>query len=98
MERFSFDERGYLQWVQANQHGLVLNAGRSTDHTTDKLHRATCGTISGTPTRRGGEFYPETPWTGKRLKVCSLDKDELLRWARQNHKGNESMKGTLTVS
>jgi hypothetical protein len=88
MERFSLDDRGYLQWVQANSHGFVLNAGSITAHIT-RLHRAECGTIKGTPPHARGEHYPETPWTGRYWKVCSLDKDELLSWARQNHKGKD---------
>ena len=90
MKHFSFDDSGYLRWVQANPNGFVLNAGSVTDHTT-KLHRATCKTIRGTPPRAGGRFHGrEEAWTGSRWKVCSLDKYELLRWAPKNHRGKDA--------
>jgi hypothetical protein len=70
MQRFDDDDDGYLAWLAANQTLFVLNVQRSASPPTNLvLHRATCGTINGTPARRG------VHWTGPYIKVCGAMSD-----------------------
>jgi hypothetical protein len=76
MERFISDDRGYLRWVGRNPQGFIVNCLRNPSPTYLMLHRATCHTISGTPT--AGRY-----WTEQYIKVCSLNRSELEAWAQQ---------------
>jgi hypothetical protein len=71
---FCDDDEGYIQWVEANAHGYVLNTFRKPAAHYLILHRATCGTITGIPAR-GAE------WTRDYIKICSTDRADLDRWA-----------------
>ena len=57
MEKFIDDDDGYKYWVRANRDGFVVNCERSLNPNNLVLHRASCRSITGTPTR--GET-----WTG----------------------------------
>jgi Family of unknown function (DUF6308) len=70
---FRDDEAGYLAWLEAHPHGFVLNAARSPRPDYLILHRASCRTISGQPTR--GDV-----WTGPYIKVCADGEAAIERW------------------
>jgi hypothetical protein len=75
MELFEDDEDGFRTWLYANMAGgYVVNALRGSDPGQPVLHRAICETITPTPDKR---------WTGEYVKVCSRERLELERWARQ---------------
>jgi hypothetical protein len=77
VEIFRDDDAGYLAWLGTHPAGYVLNVARSPRPSYVIVHRATCRTISGRPTRGG-------PWTGPYIKVCSDDKLQIAAWT-----GNE---------
>ncbi len=84
MRTFDHDDAGYLAWIDANPHGLVVNAYRRPTPDYLILHRATCKSISRTP--------PEPiRWTTSAfIKVCSTNRPELERWARETTGGTLS--------
>jgi len=73
VEIFRDDDAGYLAWVGEHRHGFVLNAARSPRPEYLILHRASCRTITGRPTRGG-------PWTGPYIKVCADDCLQIAAW------------------
>lgn len=73
VEVFRDDEAGYLSWLTAHPGGFVLNTARSPRPNYLILHRATCRTITGRPTRGG-------PWTGPYIKVCADDELQIAAW------------------
>ncbi len=79
MELFEDDDEGYLQWVETNPDGFVLNCERRPSASYLLLHRALCGTIR---TERRTNYT-----TTDYIKVCALDKQELEAWAVQNTGG-----------
>jgi len=81
MQTFIDDDQGYLQWVHTHHRGFVVNCMRMPSPGVLMLHKATCRTITAEPARG-------RTWTDQYIKVCSLDKDELSRWAR-NEVGKE---------
>lgn len=70
---FRDDEEGYLAWLAAHQAGFVLNMARNPRSDYLILHRSTCRTITGQPTRGG-------PWTGPYVKGCSDDELVIAAW------------------
>ncbi len=74
MRTFIDDDGGYLAWLSRNPQGNVLNLERSFNPNDLMLHRAECHTIRGVPAR--GEH-----WTVDPIKVCSMARTELMRWA-----------------
>jgi hypothetical protein len=79
---FSDDEEGYVAWLAANPTGFVLNAYRNPSPGYLKLHRASCRTINGEPTR--GKL-----WTADYLKVCSNSPDTLRTWINDHVPGGK---------
>lgn len=73
LEIFRDDDEAYVAWLAAHQDGFVLNMARSPRPDYLILHRATCRTISGRPTRGG-------PWTGPYVKGCSDDELVIAAW------------------
>ncbi|HET6881610.1 MAG TPA: hypothetical protein VFI31_15710 [Pirellulales bacterium] len=72
---FIDEERAYLYWVAHHRAGFVLDCLRKPTKSRLNLHRATCSEINASGSRR-------THWTtGRRLKACALDIDELKAWA-----------------
>jgi hypothetical protein len=69
MQRFVDDDRGYLDWLEHHPDGFVINTGRAPSAVYLMLHRASCGTITGTPARG-------TTFTGEYAKVCG-ERNEL---------------------
>jgi hypothetical protein len=75
VREFHDNDGGYLAWLAAHPDGFVLNTNRTPRPSYLMLHRATCGTISGTPARGAG-------WTtGDYAKVCGT-RTELENFAR----------------
>lgn len=71
--RFEDDEARYLAWVGRHPGGYVVNAGRTEAPSTPVvLHGAACRSISGAYSNYTTRTY---------IKVCSLDRAELERWA-----------------
>lgn len=80
MKKFRDDDLGYLDWLHKNPVGFVVNCYKNPSSEYLMLHRATCWTIS-TPAR--------TNWTTTGyIKVCSLNRNELEKWARRQVGGN----------
>jgi hypothetical protein len=77
MRIFEGDDAGYLAWVEGNQHGFVVNTFRKPDPRYLMLHRASCHTIRGKPSR--GDRWT----TGEFMKACSETRTDLDHWARQ---------------
>ena len=74
---FLNEDRPYLSWVRHHRDGFVLEGKwkPKVGHLT--LHRATCGEIKQSDSRR-------THWTtGGRLKGCGLNRAELETWATE---------------
>ncbi len=76
LEVFDHDDVAYLSWLAANPNGFVVNGGRPALASYIVLHRASCGTISGTPARGG-------TWTIAYRKLCAPTRTELEGWAGQ---------------
>ncbi|QQQ73720.1 hypothetical protein IOD16_20885 [Saccharothrix sp. 6-C] len=62
MQRFTEDSGAYEHWLADNQDQYVVNAERSLNPDNLMLHRASCGTINGTPARG-------TTWVGSYVKL-----------------------------
>ncbi|KOX27556.1 hypothetical protein ADK67_14265 [Saccharothrix sp. NRRL B-16348] len=62
MKRFTEDSGAYEHWLADNQDQYVINAERSLNPNNLMLHRASCRTINGTPTRG-------TTWVGSYVKL-----------------------------
>jgi hypothetical protein len=72
--RFCDNDTGYEEWLAANPDQFVLNTERNPTPKYLVLHRATCRTISGTPSRG-------TRWTDQYIKFCGT-RQELEAFAR----------------
>lgn len=72
---FEDDDAGYVAWVASHPSGFVVNANRLPNASYVVLHRATCRTISGDPTKGRS-------WTSAYLKACSEDRHVIDRWVR----------------
>ena len=76
------EDRAYLSWLAHHRNGFVLDWLRKPTRKRPKVHRASCAEIKSSPTKK-------THWTtGRHLKVCSLDVDEILEWAREESGGD----------
>ena len=74
---FADDDAAYEAWLRSAPRGFVLNALRSPSSGT-VLHKATCRTVSGEPTRGA-------TWTaGSYVKACASDASALARWLELN--------------
>ena len=81
MQRFDDAENAYLDWVARNPHGYVVNVQRTLNPNDVHLHSASCRSISGAHSNYTTHEY---------IKVCSLDRAELERWAEQDVGGDTS--------
>lgn len=79
MLTFDNDESGYLQWVNDNPSGFVINTPKRPGDFPDMLHRANCKSIS-TDQRTN---YTTTAFK----KICSIDRQELAEWGAR-HSGD----------
>jgi hypothetical protein len=71
---FRDDDDGYLDWVDCNPDGYVMNILRSHNVTSARIHRAGCWTI-------GGKNSSRVAWTGPYVKVCAEHLAQLEQWA-----------------
>jgi hypothetical protein len=75
------EDGAYLAWLGRHRDGFVLDALRKPTRKPAALHRAACSSIRKSPSRT-------THWTtGRHLKACSLDWDELAAWASAEYGG-----------
>lgn len=74
MRDFIDDDTGYERWLAANPDQFVINTPRNPTPTNIVLHRATCRTINGTPSRG-------LRWTADFIKFCGT-RNELEMYAR----------------
>jgi hypothetical protein len=74
---FENDDTGYLAWLGHNPEGFVINCNANPSPNYVTVHRATCHTINGTPTKG-------TEWTVLYRKVCGDTVSDLDRWAADN--------------
>jgi len=78
MDRFKDDDLGYARWTSAHYGGFVLTRkGRDFG-----LHTAGCSHIY-----EAGAGWRMT----KAEKLCSVDRDELLRYARRENSGKDPL-------
>jgi hypothetical protein len=71
------DDARYVAWLTANPDSFVVNAAREPAGSYLVLHRATCHTITGTPTRG-------STWTGGDYsKTCCADRSALVSWMKR---------------
>lgn len=75
VQYFIDNDQAYLQWMEANPAGFVLNTGRTEASTYTMLHRSGCMHIT---------EYEGLRNTESRAKVCSNDAYELYDWCREN--------------
>ena len=81
MQAFYRQDEEYLNWLDGHQRGFVVNALRNLDPSYLMLHRASRGTISGTPARGN-------TWTnGDYIKTCGDTIRDLEEWGRQETSG-----------
>jgi hypothetical protein len=73
---FVNEDRAYLSWLAHHRHGYVLDMLRKPTRKQPVIHRATCGEIKPAKTKK------THCTTGRHLKACSLDVEELLSWAQ----------------
>lgn len=81
------DDPGYERWLRDHPSGFVLNCDREPKASYLVLHRASCRTITGTPTRGDN-------WTTAFQKVCAPTPAALDRWARDGTGSSPSPCGT----
>lgn len=75
MKKFIDDDIGYLDWIDRNHQGFVVNTYRNPSSKCLILHRAACGTIS---------TSKRTNWTTRDyIKICSLRRTELEEWGKR---------------
>lgn len=76
---FVNEERPYLSWLARHRAGFVADALRKPTRKPPVLHRAVCPEVKLSRTK-------STHWTtGRHVKACSLDLEELAAWARNEY-------------
>jgi hypothetical protein len=73
---FTQDDSAYLEWIEKNPSGYVLNSRRMADPAYMVLHKATCPHIS---ISRSSGGYTEKEY----IKICSGASNDLLEWGKQ---------------
>jgi hypothetical protein len=71
---FSYDDAGYLAWVETHPHGFVLNQPRAGRSTTPTVHRVGCAAVAGRVDT--GESMTVTA-----IKVCGPSAEVLGAWS-----------------
>jgi hypothetical protein len=74
---FVDDDASYLRWIAAKTERACPQRRTLSLSILPTLHRATCHTISGTPTRGG-------TWTDPYIKACADEAAALKRWSEAN--------------
>ena len=81
MQMFVDADEAYLVWTRWHPEGYVLNVGRTPRPSTAiVLHLAACELIS-----QPGQRYTR----GDYVKICSLDRQELIEWAEREEVDGE---------
>ena len=75
---FSRDDDRYLDWVEDNWTGFVLNVRAKNDPSYMVLHKASCWTIG------AARYLPGGAVERSYRKVCSNDVEDLRRWVKRN--------------
>ena len=78
---FQDDDKGFFEWLAQNPEGYFINTERHPRAKYMRLHRPGCQSFKGSP---------ELHWTRDYVKLCSLDRGDLERWAF-NALGSEIM-------
>ncbi len=79
------DDSVYVSWVRRHHGGFVLDTKRKATKRNTMLHRATCLEITKARTKR-------TRWTtGRRVKACSEDSQELVEWCLEQIGGEPKL-------
>lgn len=79
MVTFNNDDEAYLQWVDKHPLGYVINAPKQHTGYPNMLHRASCASV----TTRQRTNYTTTDY----MKLCSLDRQELVTWGESSPHG-----------
>lgn len=74
---FRNEERAYLSWIAHHRNGFVLDWRRKPTRKQPVIHRATCELVRSSKTKRSHHT------TGRHVKACALDVDELTAWAHE---------------
>jgi hypothetical protein len=69
---FQDDDKGFFEWLAQNPEGYFINTERHPRAKYMRLHRPGCQSFKGSP---------ELHWTRDYVKLCSLDRSDLERWA-----------------
>lgn len=76
---FLDEEHGYLSWIGHHRDAYVIEGLRRPTRKAPTLHRAECSQIRSAGSKR-------THWTtGRRLKACASDRDELIAWSEREY-------------
>jgi hypothetical protein len=70
------DDAVYLQWVNSNLNGFVINSPKRSGAVPDMLHKASCQHI--TTSQRTN--YTTTDYR----KICSVNREELIAWGAKH--------------
>jgi len=73
IKEFKDNDEDYLDWINTNRTGFVVNCDRTPRPAYLMLHLAICPTITGHPAN--GEV-----WTRYYIKICSIPREELEEW------------------
>ena len=79
---FDNEDNTYLQWMQQNPSGLVLNAWRTQKNAELVLHKSGCHHIATTASLTKGAYTERDA-----IKIVSTDLTELENWAREHRTG-----------
>ena len=77
---FKDNDEAYRAWIADHPDGYVLNTFREPKPAYLILHRADCVSIS------SGKIFNYT--TGRYIKICSLDVEDLERWSKYHTGGD----------
>jgi hypothetical protein len=80
MQCFRDQDQEYLGWKRDNPRGFIVNCERNPGPSYLLLHRVSCPMLANLSSKA-------KHWTKDYIKVCSLDRAELERWARDTIRG-----------
>ena len=86
---FTGDDEAYLDWIEANPHGFVVNTPRAMPVSYMILHRATCRFISALQPQAGAGGFTERDY----IKICAAEVDDLRGWAMHHGRSDGTFTG-----
>ena len=89
---FRDDDAAYLDWIEANPHGFVVNTPRAMPASYMTLHRATCRSISVRRPKAGAGGFTERQY----VKICALEIDDLRAWAVRHGRPDRTFTGACS--